>query len=595
MNPLSEHDDLNECDPLDISTKAFFLGPQAENKDWLNQAVTYLFQHWFRWRENYYPDDGVVISKDNRKHPEFLLKQNHLMDLLKTLVRRFEEEVPKFSPRYIGHMMSEQSLPALLGHILTLLHNPNNISGEASRVGIQIEKEAIEDLEKMVGWNPDKEGVGHFTSGGTIANFEGLLRAKFRLNQWLALGTFLKEKGISKKNLFEFSHMGWKQFDHFMSNINLNEFNEWKEKWVSNPIRFAQQVSRVFQIDYEGPVLLVSQSKHYSWPKGAQLLGMGSDRLLSINLDLNGRMDLQHLKNVISKCIHEQLPISALISVAGTTELGTIDPLNEIHRVLNQYESENFHIWHHIDAAYGGFLCSLIGSIENLISDELLKKLKAISFSNSITIDPHKLGYVPYASGVILIRNRREYQYQDIQAPYIQFDQNQDVGLQTLEGSRSAGGAVATWLTERSIGLNSEGYGRILARSIRSKNLIERHLKEALPYYISAPGLDTNVIGFSIMKKGERLSVSNERIKRIYKSMSPNAKAQFIVSKTQLHFKNYEKLLQEMVLSSGVIKDVDDVFLLRLCIMNPFMVTKESQVFYPKALAQYLASINLMD
>ncbi len=589
MNNL---EDFNECDPLDISTKAFFLGPQAENKDWLNHAVQYLFQHWFRWRENYYPEDGIVISKENRKHPEFLIKQNHLMDLLKTLVRRFEEEVPKFSPRYVGHMMSEQSLPALLGHILTLLHNPNNISGEASRVGIQIEKEAIDDLEKMVGWNPELEGHGHFTSGGTVANFEGLLRAKSRLNQWLALGTFLKEKNLTKKNLFELAHMGWDDFDQSIKTISPDEYAEWKDKWVSNPIRFANHVSRIFKTDFEGPVILVSQSKHYSWPKGAQLLGMGSDRLLSINLDAGGRMDPQHLKAMMDQCSRAQLPISAIISVAGTTELGTVDPLDEIQKIISTNEQEHHYFWHHVDAAYGGFLCSMLGQKDDSEMGALLQKLNAMQFANSITIDPHKLGYVPYASGVILIKNRREYQYQDIQAPYIQFDQRQDVGLQTLEGSRSAGGAVATWLTERSIGLNSAGYGRILARSISSKRLVEKMLQESVPFFISAPGLDTNVIGFTIMKSGELLSVANERIKRIYKNMSPNAKAQFIISKTQLHFKNYDKPLQEMITKAQVQKDVDEVYLLRLCIMNPFMVTKESQVFYPKALAQYLASIS---
>lgn len=43
-------------------------------------------------------------------------------------------------------MFSEISMPALLGHIITLLHNPNNISSEPSTVGTEIEKDAIHFL-----------------------------------------------------------------------------------------------------------------------------------------------------------------------------------------------------------------------------------------------------------------------------------------------------------------------------------------------------------------------------------------------------------------------------------------------------------------
>lgn len=584
---------LTKCDPQDISIKTFFLGPQAENKEWVQQAIQYLLKQWFQWRENYSPEDGVVISPSNQKLPEFLQKQKQLMDLLKTLVRRFEDEVPKFSPRYVGHMMSEQSLPALLGHILTLLHNPNNISGEVSRVGIQIEREAIEDLEKMIGWNAMDEGTGHFTSGGTVANFEGLLRAKNRLYQWLSLGAFLKEKNLTKLNLFEISHMGWTQFDQLYSTINTNEFNEWKLKYLSNPIRFANHVSCIFNVNFEGPVILVSQSKHYSWPKGAQLLGMGDDRLVSVNLDENGRMEIAHLKELINQCKSNQTPIAAIISVAGTTELGTVDPLDDIHYCLQKEAEASTHLWHHIDAAYGGFLCSMLGMSVDSHLAELLQKLSTMKFANSITIDPHKLGYVPYASGVILIRNHREYQYQEIQAPYIQFDRRKDVGLQTLEGSRSAGGAVATWLTERSIGLNADGYGRILARTILARKLIETKLLEAQAHFVPSYGLDTNVIGLSIMKKGESLSKINERVKAVYQRLSPQAKAQFILSKTQLQRKNYQKLYDRLLTESNIQTDGEDLVLLRLCLMNPFMVTKESKVFFPDELVESLKAVSI--
>lgn len=580
---------LDQCAPEDISLKTFFLGPQAENREWVMGAVEHLFREWFRWRQNCFPGDGEAISIDNRRLPEFLAKQNQLMDHLKSLIRRFEDEVPKFTPRYVGHMLSEQSLPALLGHILTLLHNPNNVSGEASRVGIQIEQEAIEDLCTMVGW-PKQTGMGHFTSGGTLANFEGLLRAKNRFYQWLALGTFLREKKILRSTLFEVSHMGWAEFDRQLGIINLEEFSRWKKHWLANPVRFARHVGQVFDVEFDGPVVLVSQSKHYSWPKATQLLGMGSDRLIAVDLDEHGRMDLNSLREAIENCRRTDVPICAVVSVAGTTELGTVDPIQGLVQYLAELRSQNIDLWHHVDAAYGGFLCSMIGLGKDHVPGDLLDQLAAICHANSITIDPHKLGYVPYASGVILVRQQREYAYQEIDAPYIQFEKGKDVGLQTLEGSRSAAGAVATWLTERSIGLNADGYGRILARTIMVKQLIQKMLAEADPMFLITEGLDTNVLCLSVGKPGQSLSAMNRRVQAIFSQMSPGQNSAFIISKTRLNLKNYRRLLQHFTTTHHLEADSENVELLRLVLMNPFMVSKETNVFYPEALVRELVS-----
>jgi glutamate/tyrosine decarboxylase-like PLP-dependent enzyme len=439
----------------------------------------------------------------------------------------------------------------------------------------------------MVGWKRN-ESIGHFTSGGTIANFEGLLRAKNRLYQWLSMGAFLKERGLTHRTLFEVSHMGWEEFDRCLARVNFEEFAEWKKNWLANPIRFANHVSRIFQVNFEGPVVLVSQSKHYSWPKGTQLLGMGNDRLISINLDRHGRMDVDHFRQTVQKCRELHLPISTIVTVAGTTEMGTVDPIDNICLEVDHLKAEGLHLWHHVDAAYGGFLCSMIGMKGDHDMEDLLSKLGAIRHTNSVTIDPHKLGYVPYASGVILVRNRREYAYQEIHAPYIQFDPAKDVGLQTLEGSRSAAGAVATWLTERSIGLNAEGYGRILARTISVRKLIQKMITDVDSRFRIPKGLDTNVLCLSIAESGMDLSQANQRVRHIYAQMAPGTKAQFILSMTTLRFNNYECLLQNFTKKANITCDSDEVDLLRLCLMNPFIVSKETNISFPDALVQEL-------
>jgi glutamate/tyrosine decarboxylase-like PLP-dependent enzyme len=97
-----------------------------------------------------------------------------------------------------------------------------------------------------------------------------------------------------------------------------------------------------------------------------------------------------------------------------------------------------------VDAAYGGFFCSLPKDDETVINDTIINALNSIKLDNSFTIDPHKLGYVPYSSGAFICKSKREYFSQKTDASYINFDKNKHKGTQTLEGSRSASGAVST-------------------------------------------------------------------------------------------------------------------------------------------------------
>lgn len=585
-----------ECAPEEVALKTFFLGPQAENGEWVEKEIISLFRQWFEWRRSYAPDDGVAISKEDTQLIEYHQRQKQVSSYLKELERRFTDELPKFTPRFIAHMFSEISIPALFGHVLTLLHNPNNISSEVSRVGIQIEKETIQDLARMVGYH-SKKSMGHFTSGGTVANYEGAVRAKSRLNTWLEIGTFAKETGLQdfQGNLWDASHMGWEKYDLLHSQINAEQFLQWRKHWTTNTVRWFKKVSTVFNHEYEGPILLLPASCHYSWPKAVQMFGDGADRYEWVELDANGRISIAALTEKINKLKKRQQPIWAIVSVAGTTELGIIDPIDQIQNVISeQAQKYHTHLWHHADAAYGGFLCSLV---RPTLSKEFptLFPLLELSQVNSITIDPHKLGYVPYSSGVILVKDKREYSYLKINAPYIQFDPKEDVGLQTLEGSRSAAGAVATWLTEKTLGLHSEGYGKILGRTIRSAQNLAKLIKESgLPISIS-PTIDTNVLVFTVAKNGFSLSESNQWVQKIYEQLGPAARASFIVSKTSLEVSQHSAFVKNWVQQWNGKINHERMDLIRLCLMNPFFDSIETKVSFPleflKSLENILSSI----
>lgn len=571
------------CLSAEVALKGLFLGPQAENQEWVLSQINHLLQSWFEWRHRFRPEDGCAISANDMLCTDYVERRKDTESVLQQLSSRFEAEIPKFSPRYIGHMFSEISLPALFGHILTLLHNPNNISGESSKVGVSIEEEALQSLAQMIGF---ASGLGHFTSGGTLANFEAMYRARARCYAWMALGLAQGETSTFRSSL-----QGWHIHDTGSESQRLSAFE--LHPLEHTPFLVAPRLRQKTGKDFLGPVILVPEHKHYSWVKAANVFGLGAEAFWAIRLDAQGRMDVTDLKKKIQKAEAEDRPIMMIVSVLGTTELGMIDPIHRIQDLLDTYQqNRGWHIWHHIDAAYGGFLCTLKGpeqEVREVLSHESLEALHGVGRSTSLTIDPHKLGYVPYSSGAFLCAQPRDYYQKSFGAPYVDFKIHQDKGPFTLEGSRSAAGAVATWMTAKCIGLSQNGYGRIIARTIRLKRAFEECLLERVPNLRLAPAQDSNLIGFCLAVPGESLRKTNERTLRLYNAFNASeGRLEFYVSKTKLSKKNYPEYISDWISTWQSREDDEEVALIRLCIMNPFFKSREMNVDYQELFVETL-------
>ncbi|MEZ4743386.1 MAG: pyridoxal-dependent decarboxylase [Bdellovibrionota bacterium] len=125
---------------------------------------------------------------------------------------------------------------------------------------------------------------------------------------------------------------------------------------------------------------------------------MREQSLWIVPVDQFGKTSYQQLAGLIRKAQSSNRPILQIVSVAGTTETGVIDPIDKVQEVLAGFSRQDgLDIWHHIDAAYGGFACSLLHQEKRLKLDaQIESSLKAMANANSITLDPHKFGYVPY-------------------------------------------------------------------------------------------------------------------------------------------------------------------------------------------------------
>lgn len=582
------------CLPADIELKSAFLGPQAENAEWLADQFSHVLTRWTSWRRSLFPQDGVAISSENQQEPAFKARQGQMTAALDQLLGAFEKEIPKFSPRYVGHMFSELSLPALLGHFVALMHNPNNISAESSSVGVRIEHEAIEALAAMLGL--PASASGHFTSGGTIANFEALTRARARSASWAAASAASgASAGARPRTLFEAAHCGWDLFAKASSEASAEDIHRFNVV-TSNPFIAGQGLSTVFDTPYVGPVVLVPSNMHYSWKKGVELLGLGGDSLWPIALDAEGRLDIVDLRRMIDRAEAQQRPILCVVSVAGSTELGSIDPVDRIQDLLDNLEAtRGLKIWHHVDAAYGGFLASLLNqpSAADYIATAELdgereRALRAIRRADSVTLDPHKLGYIPFACGACIVRDDRDYRLGSVDAPYIRY-QGRDRGRYTLEGSRPATGAAATWMIAKGIGLEPGGYGRILARTIRSRLDLERELRRR--GFLVTPGLDTNVLCFTVSPPNQSMTVANGQAAAIYAALSPEAHGPFIVSKTTISTRTHGAFFASVASAWGLKVDTNELLLIRMCLLNPFFDSKEMSASFTTELAETLGRL----
>src|SRR5262249_21620473 len=102
--------------------------------------------------------------------------------------------------------------------------------------------------------------------------------------------------------------------------------------------------------DIRRGVLYTSDQGHHSILKSAKLAGVMPDRVRAIPCDANYRLPIDGLADAIARDRRDGLVPFAVVSSAGTTNTGAIDPLDA---VADLCAAER--LWHHIDGAYGAF------------------------------------------------------------------------------------------------------------------------------------------------------------------------------------------------------------------------------------------------
>ncbi len=643
-----------------------FLGPSGENGDLLEQMLTGFLRDHIYWRRNFHPEDAPSIPLSARARPDFREATARLEQALFRLSANLKRSIPAFAPRYIGHMMSDPLLPALLGQLVTTLYNPNNIASEAAPVTLELEIDVGRQLAAMIGMNAERhEGPrawGHITSGGTVANYEALwlLRAVRLFPPALAAAM----AGEPEVPAIETSLPGRPLLGDLdpwtLANFTVDQACDLQEHFRGLLGRLSPHDRRRLAArmaterhEYLGPefferhclqppVVIVPATAHYSWSKAMTLLGLGRRQLKRIPTDVHMRMDIGALEAELALLRRKRVPVLAVVGVLGSTEFGTIDPVHEILVLRQQFAGQGLGFAVHVDAAWGGYLTTMFRRPDGgfvarrdvrrqfryFPSAPVYQAFRALANSDTVTVDPHKLGFVPYGAGALVARDHRLIDLVGEHPPYIYDEpENPDTAVAgiarlrqladyILEGSKPGAAAAAVWLTHQVVPLDHEHFGRLVRQSVRAAETLYDRLramaKELSPLcQLSIPvEPDTNLICLVLRPAGTTsLRAANDLTRAVYRHLSvdsslPVQTRQFIGSHTSMRRSSLGTgSAARLAGAIGVdpetfVTDVsnpqaedDHIFLIRHTLMNPWLGLVQDGKSYIDRYCSYLRAL----
>ncbi|MCP1727302.1 glutamate/tyrosine decarboxylase-like PLP-dependent enzyme [Natronospira proteinivora] len=658
-------DQIPEVDAL---FSPFFLGAYGENDELFEKLILEFFRDHVYWRRNLHPQDTPPIPI-RALHSEGYLE---FVDRMKTELHRLTADLknsaPFFNPRYIGHMASDLLLPGLIAHLVTTLYNPNNVTEEAAPVTVRLELAAGRQLADMMGFNTDPAqrpcAWGHLTSGGTVANYEGLWNLRSAKYYPLAARTVMAELGLDpaaiiRKPLSLEDPDPWPWFNLDVDTVvrlqkavaeALQGLPKQTRQRVTRKLESAR-VEHLGQADFHAahpdlkpPVVLVPLTAHYSWKKAMKMMGFGSAQLISVPVTDHMRLDPKALEAELARLAEEGRPVLAVVGILGSTEYGTIDPIDDIvairQRLRRKAPALDFGI--HVDAAWGGYMAALFrepgGGLRRredvargfkyFPSLEVHQAFAAIRHADTVTVDPHKLGYLPFGVGAFIARNREITTLLGEDAAYV-FDEAgegadtdtllRNLGRYILEGSKPGSMAAATYVTHRVFPLDYKRFGKLTEVTVHSTEYLYDRLQETAERLASKVRLvvpfepDTNLICIALNPEGNHSAPALNRFgKRIYEQLrvvpdQPPQMREFFGSRTNVFHDSLspearQVLTEKLGLDPDSFQSEGDgenssnfIFLLRHTLMNPWLFSASEGLNYLDRYCRHLEALVLKE
>lgn len=328
-------------------------------------------------------------------------------------------------PRNLGHQVAPPLPMAALCDLVAALTNQAMAVYETGPSATLMERQVIRWMAELIGWN---NAAGILTSGGAQANLTALLAAR-----QVKAGRDVWHDGIAS----------------------------------SAPC-----------------FILASEHAHYSVSRAAGIMGLGTQAVVSIAADTQGRMELADLQHQHQKIVQRGARVIAVVATAGCTPTGSIDPLPAIGAYCKQHD-----LWLHVDGAHGA---------SALLSRQHREQVSGIELADSVVWDGHKLLYMPAAVSAVIFRNpAHSYAAFAQQASYLFNGNNSEeetynTSYRTLECTKRMM-SLKLWAAFSLYGV--EGLGRLVERVFSTARSLAERLDQSADFVLLMPP-QTNIVCF---------------------------------------------------------------------------------------------------
>jgi glutamate/tyrosine decarboxylase-like PLP-dependent enzyme len=156
----------------------------------------------------------------------------------------------------------------------------------------------------------------------------------------------------------------------------------------------AREACGIRAREVERTVVYLTAQTHHCVDKALAIAGLGECVQRRVPLDARYRMDVAALEAQIAQDRADGLRPWLVVASAGTTDTGAVDPLPAIADV-----AEREGLWLHVDGAYGAAFA---------LTADGKARLAGMERADSLVLDPHKGLFLPFGTGLVLVRDGRK-------------------------------------------------------------------------------------------------------------------------------------------------------------------------------------------
>lgn len=229
----------------------------------------------------------------------------------------------------------------------------------------------------------------------------------------------------------------------------------------------------------EGVRIYTSDQTHFSIGRALDELGFPTETLVVVPTDDRFRLHAEPVAAAIERDRAAGLTPLAISAVAGSTNTGSVDRLEELAELARRER-----LWLHVDAAYGAAA---------RLSARDAGRVAGVELADSVTVDPHKWFYQAYDIGGLVVRDgghllqafggRRPEYYRGGEGPASSetTEDHEDPGQLNFyklgfEGTRRWR-ALKLWMSWKHLG--TEGFARLIEANVDQAALLARRCAES--------------------------------------------------------------------------------------------------------------------